>query len=539
MTPEWHAWAPLLPVAMVGTDRHAAPLPAWPGEVGAAIEALATAGHADRSPSGPHPAATHVLRVAAILGVCGMAGQRPRAGATFARGAAPVDTRPVPDAPDLVATLHWVLDGGPLRLQRVSFARLTQAGLCLPHAMLPMALDLARQSAVLRPALQPLLGERGVWLAQQRDEWHFAAGTAATEDNDPRHWTDGTLEQRQAFLARERAQSPGAARDRLTAALPELPARERAELARGLAVGLGPDDEPLLDVLRADRGQEVRAVAADLLLQLPDSALARRAAARVSALLSGGPGRAAGAWRIEPPTEAGADWKAEHIETVPPKGALGERAWWLYQLVRQVPLAWWTAHTGLNAAELLAWAEAGDWGPSLWRGWRDALRRSSDARWAEAMLDDPHESQRRRASTVSDDSAFLLARVSPTARERYFERQLASADAPLALQLRAIDDACPPGETLSQHLGRQVVARVRHTLEQDAPVVPGVRNPVAEAQDAVGRSLADLCGTLPLPLLADFNDWPAAPNESAAVGRARHEGRRIIEARRVLAAHFP
>jgi len=67
--------------------------------------------------------------------------------------------------------------------------------------VLPQALELARSSLALRPLVQPLLGERGVWLAHRREDWQFAAGVAGVAETDPRRWDEGTLEQRKAFLA--------------------------------------------------------------------------------------------------------------------------------------------------------------------------------------------------------------------------------------------------------------------------------------------------------------------------------------------------
>ncbi|MFL6676888.1 MAG: hypothetical protein ACJ8IK_01000, partial [Burkholderiaceae bacterium] len=151
------AWAPLLPMAMVGTDRHPAPLPAWPGPVGAAIAALATVERNDGD-----RAASDVLRAAGILAVCGLAGARPVARAPGHADAAAPDTLPAAADPALLAAFAWTLRDGPDRLKQAFFLRLAQAGLRLPHALLPQALELARSSLALRPLIQPLLGERGV-----------------------------------------------------------------------------------------------------------------------------------------------------------------------------------------------------------------------------------------------------------------------------------------------------------------------------------------------------------------------------------------
>ena len=532
------AWAALLPAAMVGTERHPAPLPRWPGEIGATIAALAEVDRPDGG-DGIDRAAVDVLRVAGILAVCGLAGAQPQACAREAAEPAPDDASPVADQPALVQTLAWTLREGPDRLKHEFFLRFTQAGLRLPHALLAVALELARQSVALRAPLQPLLGERGVWLARQREDWAFAAGVATADDADPRQWSDGTLEQRKAFLANERAREPGAARERLATALPELPAKERSDLARGLAVGLGPDDEALLDQLRADRAQDVRAVALDLLLRLPDAAHPRRAGARIATLMSRGSLLTGRRWLIEPPAAAAEDWKADQIELVVGIANMGQRAWWLYQLVRQVPLGWWTVHTGLDARQLAAWADASEWAEPIWLAWRDVLRRAPDRAWAEALLQDWHKNTGPRA--VLGARELVLDVVSPEVRERYFEAQLKSADASLVHDVFAIFTGYCPGDTVSPRLAALVVQRVTGVLALDARVDNPIAaaNPTLHAQDALGRYLPHLCCVLPLAALADFDDWPASPGASAAVERARHEGRLIIQARRALATHLP
>jgi len=531
------AWSALLPVAMVGTDRQSGPLPRWPGDIGAAIAALAQVERPD-SVAGIDQAAANVLRAAGILTVCGLAGARPLARVREATAPAAPDTQPAADDPAIAQWFAWALRDGPDRLKQDFFLRFGRAGLRLPHALLPVALELARQSVALRGIIQPLLGERGVWLARQREDWAFAAGVVATDDHDPRQWVEGTLEQRKAFLAGERARDPAAARERFVAALPELPAKERSELARGLSIGLGMADEPLLDQLRVDRAQEVRVVALELLLRLPDAAHPRRAGERIAALMSRGSLLTGRRWTIEPPAAVADDWKADQIEPATGIANMGQRAWWLYQLARQVPLAWWTAHTGLAPKQLAAWADQSEWAEPLWMAWRDVLRRAPDRAWAEALLDDWARNAGPRA--VLGDRELVLWVVSPEVRERYFEAQLESADAPLVTTLFTIVTSCRPGETVSPRLSTLIIQRVKRSLALvPAADTPLAQDPILHAQDAVGRTLPDLCCVLPLALLADFTDWPAQPTDSAALGRARHEGRQIIQARRALDSCLP
>lgn len=64
----------------------------------------------------------------------------------------------------------------------------------------------------------------------------------------------------------------------------------------------------------------------------------------------------------------------------------GPRAWWLYQIGRCVPLAWWEAHTGLSPEALIDWAQKTDWRNVLLRSWLEAALRERHAAWASALL---------------------------------------------------------------------------------------------------------------------------------------------------------
>jgi hypothetical protein len=69
------------------------------------------------------------------------------------------------------------------------------------------------------------------------------------------------------------------------------------------------------------------------------------------------------------------------IEKAP--GGIGERAWWLRQVVASVPLSWWEDRLGLDAISLAAKAPIAD----VRLGWIEAARRQSDSRWAAALFD--------------------------------------------------------------------------------------------------------------------------------------------------------
>jgi hypothetical protein len=420
--------AALLPAALVGTDRAPLPVLALDGPPGALLAQIRAAGDSagPGSPSADDPdqAARVLLRSVGVLAICAQAGARGQgaaldaAASAAAQAGAGAETRAVLAEPAAVALLERVLHDGPQRLTSAALRQLDRLGWRLPPLLLPLALEQARRASVLRAPLQPLLGARGRWLAQQHDPWRYAVG-AAEQADAATVWSEGTLEQRRALLQAERRHDPAAARERLQATLPELPARERAELLGALTEGLSLADEALLDTLCRDRSREVRQTASALLQRLPGSAFSQRACARVAALLHMERGLLRRSWRLDAPEASAPDWAADGIEPERPKGeTLGERAWWLLQLVRQVPPAWWRQHTGLDGAALLAWAERGDWSEALLRGWFDALQAVPDAELADALLQHwPAALQRQRP-------ALLLAQLPAELRERHWQREL-------------------------------------------------------------------------------------------------------------------
>jgi hypothetical protein len=503
-------WAALLPAAMVGTERHTGALPGLPGPAGELAAQAAQSG----------APATALLRIAAVLATCSLAG---------VRGPLRTDPLPPPALDDTLPPLEpgavhdsvrWALHEGPARLHHAVCAALAQAQRRLPTGLLPQALELGRRSAALREPLLAVLGERGLWLAAQRDDWKYAAGAAASS-SEASHWTDGTLEQRRAFLSRERQTHPTAARERLQRALPELPARERAELVATLATGLSADDEALLEELRTDRSREVRQAALAVLLRWPQAAHPRRAAARVAALMKHERVLLLRRWQIDAPQAAADDWNADQIEAARPQHEpLGERAWWLYQLVRQVPLAWWSEHTALPPAELLAWAAGTDWADALLRGWRDVLFAAPDEAWCDALLEHWPKGLREQPSAV-------LALLSPARREPHLQRQLQDTQTALHTTVAQILAACPAGQTLSAGTSRLLAERVVESAGQ------------LNNDYALRGQLADLACALHPDVLDRLAALPRQADETPSCTEALHTLAQVVAARRALLTLIP
>lgn len=504
------AWSSLLPAAMVGTER----APAWSGQAPGAVGALLR--EVEQGSADP---ALRLLRAAGVIATCAAAAVQGEVSALAIEPGAADEARPVPTDAAVLAQLAWVLRDGPARLQLHALQELAQRGWRLPPRLLPPALELGRRSKALREPLLCILGERGAWLARQHPEWRFAAGVAEAAGDDQR-WALGSLEQRREHLLRQRRAAPAAAREQLAGEWSALPARDRAELLGTLAQQLGPEDEPWLDGLLADRSREVRQVAAGLLLRLPDSAFVRRAGERLAPCL-----RLERAlllrkqWHVEAPQQAQAAWAREGIEaTRPQHESLGERGWWLYQLVRQLPVGWWCERTGMSPAELFKWAGHGEWAEALLRGWYDVLLHTAEAQACDALLEGwPWKG-------LAGDPAALAALLPPALRERHWLRQLAQGGAVMQALLLQLPAACPSGETLPRSLSAQLL-----------PVLePMLRDPGLAHHYALRAALPELCSALHADALAALGRVCARGDETPAHAELLATLARVIDARRAF-----
>jgi hypothetical protein len=535
-------WGPLLPAALMGIERS----PQWQ----AAAQAQAQAAAADavqmllaqvlRDEAQADPTAT-LLRAAGVLAVAQRAGHTCAPAAATPASPAPADPRPPLDDPRWLGALQRVLQDAPVRLVHEAAVVLAQRGWRLPARLLPLALARATRDSVLRDALAPLLGERGQWLAAQRPQWQAVLRAPAQPTLD--HWEHGSIAARAAYLRHERGIDAAAARQRLVQELPQQGARERAELVAALAVGLSMDDAPALQALLADRGREVRQQAATLLLRLPASDHGRYLATQAAALLRSEGGAPDGPrWLLDAPGAEDPAWKDHAIDPVRPKhDPLGERAWWLYQIVRQVPPPWWSRHLQQPPAAVVQWAATTDWADALLRGWRDALLATAPAGaaaaeapttpatepttdaatdwppgwaadWAQALLD----AWPPRVLGV-DSSAVQALLPLPRREAQWLQRLEAGIGRRLAGVtdlLQEITAACAAGESLSGPFGLRLAQEIRDDL---------LNNGAAGFGQYQRELMLNATALLPLPALEPLRQLPrletGAPSQLEALAQ--------------------
>jgi hypothetical protein len=403
------AWERVVRAALLGTERQAAPADASTGDpvLDGAVAALA-----DR------PAEARLLGTAVLLDAWRRAGQRPGRMAVAPAEQAPEGEERI-CSPLAARVLRQLLAGSPAAL--ADWMGLAQrTGVTVPHELLPEVLDYTARHPDVRGDVARALGPRGQWLAARNPAWTFGAGL---REEPAEGWDTGTAAERVRILRHVRASDPAAGLALLQTTWTTDAPRDRAAFVEALAVGLGMDDEPFLEATLDDKRKEVREAAAAQLSALPDSRLVRRMTDRLLPLLTlhvqdGLVARIKGdrvRMAVQLPAECDKGMKRDGIEPKPGYG-FGERTWWLHQMIAAVPPAFWTAHWGRSAADLLAGAQASQDGDTLVAAWTDAAVRVRDAEWAEARL---RMESKTRIGTLEPIASILPAeRLEPLILEQ-------------------------------------------------------------------------------------------------------------------------
>ncbi len=360
---------------------------------------------------------------------------------------APAETLPVcsPGAARLCAELLGDRqDQAPATLPE-ALARLRRAGLRLPRALLPTALDCGRKD--VRPDVAVVVGERGRWLARFNPGWAWVeealvASAPGVPPDAETLWQEGSLPQRLAVLRRVRGVDPARGREWVAAAWSREKADARKEMVEALGIGLSDDDEPFLERALDDKGGEVRKAAAALLARLPGSAYEERMMARADALLDYAPPSGKrfdphGRLRAEPPASLPREWQRDGIDPKSAGGGLGDRASWLVELLSAVPPAHWARRFGVAPTVLIAAAGHGTrkgddtspdpstWGRTVLEGWARATIAYRDADWAPPLW--AWCSEHRSADNVEEARvATVLVSLTETLPRDEAERSVAT-----------------------------------------------------------------------------------------------------------------
>lgn len=397
---EW--WHEIQSVALVGTARRPVPPPPSIGSVTPAVS--------------PQLRSEEALLTGAALGAAALRAGR-RAERHRAAPPAPPDERPAA-GPLATQLLELILTQPPAGARHRTdllqhwLRTADRAGCRLPHALLPTILDLATTTRAMRGPAAAVLDQRGRWLARQRPDWAWVpdaltgveASSAAAELTEDA-WALLPSSARLPVLARVRADDPAVGRHLVESTWRSDSARDRAAHLDALRIGLGPDDEALLERALDDRAAGVRDVAASLLDALPQSARAQRMADRLRPLI-----HARGIRRrtleIALPEQPDASGVRDGLGKPPPRRSA--RGWWLEQIAAGAPLGLWEAATGWDPTTIVSRLSDED----ALSGIRHAAQVRKDPVWAAALLTRSWHADLVAALPSGDRESAVLARLS-------------------------------------------------------------------------------------------------------------------------------
>ncbi|MFL6606306.1 MAG: DUF5691 domain-containing protein [Steroidobacteraceae bacterium] len=293
------------------------------------------------------------------------------------------------------------------------FAHAAAAGRSLAPQWLPIVLDGVHRN--IRDRYTSVLGPAATWLARHNPSWSVVP--TVIEPSKER-WLEGTLDERRGeFLAMRRI-DPGRAIDWLQATWSEDPAEAREAFLKSMQTGLSMADEPFLENALDDRRKGVRQAAIELLAQLPDSRHAQRSHERAASflVLDEQKGLLAKLRNrkliVELPSAIDKAAQRDGIEPKPPaQRKIGERAFWLTQMVAFVRPTYWLERFNIDAQSFVGTVMATEFAEDLLAALTEAATRHPLPDLLDALSD-----------------AWLESKQDPTSMLQGIARLVAAAD---------------------------------------------------------------------------------------------------------------
>ena len=443
---------PLLTVAtasaLVGIDRRPPPAPSADDPIGRAFVGL----DAREPPS-------RLLAIAAAASLYGRAGRKPAIDASPPPELCPPETRPECSEPQ-VNRLRTMLRGEHSECLPEWMKLLSASGRRLPFDAIVEVLGRNELQNDPADALRTILGVRGCWLAAKNPKWRKHAGVQ--ESAAPASvWETGAIHERMAALESLRGTDPGRARTGRLDLQGGFGGPSR-EVRRRLRRGLSMEDERFLEAALDDRSKEVRRQAAELLRSLPESRLCLRMLERARAALRW----EGGTLVVEPPASCDKATIRDGAEPKPEANLqLGERAWWLREVVSAVPTKAIATMLGVTAAEVVEANRGGEWEGALWTAWTISALRQRDPEWAEPLLE--ARPGKTHPLWFPQQEQDLLAVFSPERRDDYLVRRLRAESGPLRSSHPAFGSVSSVTSPVGMAPARELLRRVRPLVAEE------------------------------------------------------------------------
>lgn len=324
----------------------------------------------------------HILQQAGTQALYKELGQLPKQQMT-ARVFSPSGNESLNPCPlALSACLSAMLDGRHTELLSETLRLMREKEVCLPELTLPHLLDRASKIYALRPALLPVMGQAGRWLAAQHSSWRYAAEAEFSWAHLQDQWRSAIVTTRQGILFQARLQNPEMALSLVDSTWKsEMPAAG-TWIIRQFELNLSMADEPFLERALDDRNVTVRRKAADLLSRLPDSRLALRMTEVAKELIFFDEDR----FNLKFPETPEPSWARDGMMLRNWSNPQKVQAAQLTDLLSSVPLAYWEEQFQASPQELINSALNHQAAEAFVRGFSLAAERQQNEAWASLLV---------------------------------------------------------------------------------------------------------------------------------------------------------
>ncbi|WP_019499298.1 DUF5691 domain-containing protein [Pseudanabaena sp. PCC 6802] len=362
----------IVATALIGTERQPFTPPIADGKLGELIAKI--------DPANPE---TALLSVAAAITLHHKLGQKLKT--TDIPLPQPCDLEDLPCCSDRAAYyLQLILsDTNRANLEILpEFVRaVAKMGQRVPETSLERLLSLGKALGDLHAAIVPVLGKRGIWLAAQNPEWNYV-----TVDDRETVWETGNLKERLIWFRVQRQRDANRAREYLEGTWKSETAGDRSKFLETLEIGLSMVDEPFLESALDDRSKEVRRVAAEHLSCLPESRLCQRMTERVKSALEIVSKKGESFFQVTLSEVGDKSTIRDGIEPKSQDSKLGDKSWWLQQMLASTPLSLWAQIWSKTPSELMEVAQHKRSDEIVLRGLALAASRQKDIAWIEAIF---------------------------------------------------------------------------------------------------------------------------------------------------------
>ena len=302
----------------------------------------------------------------------------------------PGDDRPAAPGPAIATLLRLLADPDPALIEEWAQLALTH-GVRVDGATAPLVLEWWARQPRRSESVFAALGRRGEWLASLNADWQKPVATLEIPADADDVWQSGKSAERLAILTSVRRRDPARALALVESTWQSDGANDRQRFLEVLAGHPSMADEPFLEAALDDRSKLVRRQAAAVLALIPGSRLRQRLADSAKAIITVQTTRGTLLSRgrrqvvLVPPESFAASWERDGIEERQPEG-VGQRAWWMRQILARAGLAVWTERTGMTPDAILESLKKDDYFGDAMQALVGAAASAGDPAWSAALV---------------------------------------------------------------------------------------------------------------------------------------------------------